>query len=114
MKIGLVSAAAMAVLVLSSSAFAQTPASAPAAATKPAAASPAPAATTTTTNTTSDYVEQRTGGDQVVTFGGDPLDGDPNSAYGFTIRRPPGILRANLIRPRVNFVSELLKSVENL
>jgi hypothetical protein len=107
MKIGLISTAAMAVLALSTSAFAQAPTPAP----KPSA--PA-AATPTTTNTTSEFVEQRTGSDQVVIFGGDRLDGDPNSAYGFTIRRPPGILRAGLIRPRVNFVSELLKSVENL
>ncbi len=61
-----------------------------------------------------EYVEQRVEGNQVITFPGDPLVGDLNSAYGFTIRRPPAVLRAGLIRPRVNFVSELLKSVENL
>jgi hypothetical protein len=59
-------------------------------------------------------VEQRVDGNQVVTFPGDPLPGDQNSAYGFTVRRPPGVIRALLIRPRMNFVSELLKSVENL
>jgi hypothetical protein len=108
MKIGLVSAVATAALVLCQTAFAQASASpAPA---KPAAA---PAATTSTV-TTGDYTEQRTGGDQVVEFKGDQLPGDVNSAYGFTVRRPPGVLRAGLIRPRVNFVSELLKSVENL
>lgn len=101
MKIGLVSVAAMAALVVSTTAFAQAP-------TSP----PAPAATTTTR--TSDYTEQRTEGSQVVTFGGDRLDGDPKGIYGDTIRRPPGVLRAQLIRPRMNFVSELLKSVENL
>jgi hypothetical protein len=110
MKIGLVSAVATAALVLCSTAFAQAPA--PAAAPKPAAAAPAAAATSTVTTT--DYTELRTGGDQVVEFKGDTLPGDTNSAYGFTIRRPPGVLRAGLIRPRVNFVSELLKSVENL
>ena len=99
MKIGLVSAVAMAALALSPTVLAQAP--------SPAAASP-------TAVTTTDYTEQRTGGDQVVVFTGDPLKGDENSAYGFTIRRPPGVLRAGLIRPRVNFVSELLKSVENL
>jgi hypothetical protein len=98
MKIGLVSAVAMVTLALSSTAFGQGPA--------------APAATTTTT--TPDYTEQRTGSDQVVTFPGDALAGDPNSAYGFTMRAPPRVLRAGLIRPRVNFVAELLKSVENL
>jgi outer membrane receptor protein involved in Fe transport len=111
MKIGLVSAVATATLVLSASAFAQAPTSAP----KPAATAAPPAAGSASNSvTTADYSEQRLDGSQVVTFGGDPLEGDSNSAYGFTIRRPPGVLRAQLIRPRVNFVSELLKSVENL
>ncbi|CAN5882081.1 hypothetical protein BH11MYX4_BH11MYX4_54830 [soil metagenome] len=100
MKIGLISAVALSALALATGASAQAPTS--------------PAAAPTTTVTTADYTEQRVGGDQVVTFPGDTLPGDNNSAYGFTIRRPPGVLRANLIRPRVNFVSELLKSVENL
>ena len=103
MKIGLVSAAVVATLALPMTAFAQAPA-----APKPAA--PAPAAVVTT----SDYSEQRVDGSQVVTFGGDPLKGDEHSTLGFSVRRPPGVLRAGLIRPRVNFVSELLKSVENL
>ena len=107
MKIGLVSAAALAVLALSTTAFAQAPTSAP----KPAA----PAARATpTTNTTAEYSELSVDGSQVVEFSGDPLKGDENSAYGFTMRSPPRVLRALLIRPRVNFVSELVKSVENL
>lgn len=77
-------------------------------------ATPALAQTPTSRVSTNDYTEQRAGSDQVVTFPGDELRGDENSAYGFTIRRPPGVMRAGLIRPRVNFVSELLKSVENL
>ena len=103
MKIGLVSAAVVAALALCTSAFGQAPAPAP----TPAAAAP-------TAVNTSDYSEQRVGGDQVVTFTGDPLKGDDKSTLGFTLRRPPGVLRAGLIRPRVNFVSELLKTVENL
>jgi|GEM_PF-2195418 len=96
MKIGLVSVVAMLTLALSSTAFAQAP-------TSPA------------TTTAPDYTEQRTvDGSQVVTFGGDPLKGDDNSAYGFSMRAPPRVLRAGLIRPRVNFVMELVKSVENL
>lgn len=109
MNFGLVSVAVVGTLALSTAAFAQGSAP-PVPSTKPAAA----AAARATTTTTSEYVEQQTDGSQVVTFGGDPLEGDPNSVYGFTIRRPPPILRAGLIRPRVNFVSELLKSVENL
>ena len=54
------------------------------------------------------------GGDQVVKFTGDELVGPNGGAYGDVIRRPPGVTRLGLIRPRMNFVSELLKSVENL
>ena len=98
-------------LALSTTAFAQAPTSAP----KPAApAAKATSATTTTTNTTAEYSELSVDGSQVVEFTGDPLKGDENSAYGFTMRSPPRVLRALLIRPRVNFVSELVKSVENL
>ena len=110
MKIGLVSAAALAMLALSTTAFAQAPTSAP----KPAPAAKATAAGTTTTSTTAEYSELSVDGSQVVEFTGDPLKGDENSAYGFTMRSPPRVLRALLIRPRVNFVSELVKSVENL
>ena len=101
MKIGLVSAAASALLALSQAAFAQAP-------------SPVAPATPSAPITTSEYVEQRVEGNQVVTFGGDPLKGDENSVYGFSVRTPPRVLRALLIRPRMNFVSELVKSVENL
>ena len=74
-----------------------------------------PATQPAVTRTTADYTEQGVlGGDQVVTFGGDQLEGDPDSYFGFTLRRPPGIIRHGLIRPRTNFVTELLKSVENL
>jgi hypothetical protein len=39
-----------------------------------------------------------------------PFEESPKSAS----KRPPGVLKTALIRLRVNFVSELLKSVENL
>jgi hypothetical protein len=118
MKIGLVSAAALASFALSSTAFAQAPTSAPKASPPPAAVAKATATNATnatnTTNTTNDYKEASVDGSQVVEFTGDPLQGDENSAYGFSMRAPPRVLRALLIRPRVNFVSELVKSVENL
>ncbi len=95
MKIGLVFAVAIGTLALSSTAFAQAP------------TSPAP-------TSAPDYAESRVDGSQVVTFGVDSLEGDANSAYGFSMRAPPRVLRAGLIRPRVNFVMELVKSVENL
>lgn len=69
----------------------------------------------TQTHKTNDYVEQNSlGGDSVVTFTGDELAAPPGGAYGDTIRRPPGVMRVGLIRPRMNFVMEMLKSVENL
>jgi hypothetical protein len=60
------------------------------------------------------YDEKIVDGNQVVKFGDDDLPALPYSAYGDTIRRPPGVTRVGLIRPRMNFVMELLKSVENL
>jgi hypothetical protein len=69
----------------------------------------------TQTHKTNDYVEQSTiGGDSVVSFTGDELAAPPGGAYGDIMRRPPGIMRVGLIRPRMNFVMEMLKSVENL
>jgi hypothetical protein len=63
---------------------------------------------------TNDYTEQNVGGDQVVKFTGDELVGPPNGFLGDSIRPLPGAIRVQLIRPRLNFVPELLKSVENL
>jgi len=34
--------------------------------------------------------------------------------YGGVVTRPPSVIKNLLIRPRMNFVPELLKSVENL
>lgn len=47
------------------------------------------------------------------------FDDDPLAAGGFgpgdaTIRVRPGAVRTTLIRPRTSFVTEMLKSVENL
>lgn len=91
-----------ATLALGPMAAAQTPA-------KPGAAAPA-----ITKIRTADYTEQVTGGDQIVTFTGDELPAPAGGMYGDLVRRPPGVTRVGLIRPRLNFVPELLKSVENL
>jgi hypothetical protein len=63
---------------------------------------------------TADYRESRVDGDQVVEFPGDPLGTDGPSIYGDVVRRPPGVIRMGLVRLRLNFVTELVKSVENL
>jgi len=60
------------------------------------------------------YSEAKVEGGSVVTFEKDAIAGGGPSALGDTIRRPPGAIRVGLIRPRFNFVPELLKSVENL
>ena len=94
MKIGL--AVVLSVSSIASVAYAQQP-------TSPAR-----------TVVTKEYAERQLEGNQVVTFGDDkllPSDSDP---YGGMIRPPPRVLRIGLIRPRANFVPELLKSVENL
>ena len=60
------------------------------------------------------YQESRVEGGSVVSFETDGLHADGTSFMGDSIRRPPGAVRVGLIRPRFNFVPELLKSVENL
>jgi hypothetical protein len=93
MKIRLVSAAVLAVLSTSALAAAQP-------------AQPAQRG--------SDYTEQKVDGGTVVTFPGDQLPGDASDPYYGIVRVPPRALRAGLIKPRMNFVPELLKSVEHL
>ncbi len=60
------------------------------------------------------YQESKVEGGSVVSFETDGLRGDGTNFMGETIRRPPGAVRVGLIRPRFNFVPEMLKSVENL
>ncbi|AKV02175.1 hypothetical protein AKJ09_08838 [Labilithrix luteola] len=85
--------AAVSAAFLPSQAFAQTPSS----------------------STSATYVERKVGSDQEIIFPEeDSLVGDPLSTYGFGVMPAPRVLRAGLIRPRNNFLPELLKSVENL
>ena len=60
---------------------------------------------------TPQYSERSTDGDQVVTFTGDELAGMSGGPYGNLVVKPPGVVRVGLIRPRLNFVSALVKSV---
>jgi len=70
---------------------------------------------TTRTTRTADYTEQKdVTGDQVVKFTGDELAGGNGSPSSTLIIRTTGPARVPLIRPRLNFIPELLKSVENL
>jgi hypothetical protein len=60
------------------------------------------------------YKETQTGGDQSVFFKDDPLAAGGLSPYEALLRVSPSPKRVMLLRPRTQFVPELLKSVENL
>lgn len=60
------------------------------------------------------YQEQKIGSDQAVTFCDDPLLADDGAPLIAATGHPGRAFRANLIRPRTQFVTELLKTVENL
>ncbi|NOU26460.1 MAG: hypothetical protein HOO96_01025 [Polyangiaceae bacterium] len=98
-----VSAVLTLALTLSSSvALAQTPAAA------------APAAAAKVDACGKGYSDNVAGEQRTVTFCDDLGDGSSHTPMIDVIRRPPGALRLGLIRPRVQFISEMLKSVENL
>jgi hypothetical protein len=103
-------AAFAAVLTFGPAAGAQQPSQPLSAPTRPRPAESASGGVTRT----ADYSEQSVGGDQVVKFTGDELMTEGRGYFGNLIRPLPGVTRVGLIRPRLNFVSELLKSVENL
>jgi hypothetical protein len=61
-----------------------------------------------------DYSEQRTDSGTAVTFKEDLTTGSTLDAAGGTIVVQRSAFRMGLVRPRLNFVSEMLKSVESL
>jgi hypothetical protein len=109
-KLLLAAPAALGFCLFSTVAFAQG--ARPAAPTNGGSATTRPAETTTTTTT--DYTEHRTEGSNVVIFKEDLVGAGNQNPLGDTVRPPPGAVRVGLLRPRYNFVSEMLKSVENL
>jgi hypothetical protein len=60
------------------------------------------------------YVEQRTAEGQDVRFVDDPLDGVAHGQIGVQITAWITARRFQLVRPRQNFVPELLRGVEAL
>ncbi|MCA9586104.1 MAG: hypothetical protein KC657_12180 [Myxococcales bacterium] len=58
--------------------------------------------------------ERRSDGDAVVSFKDDVMGASGGAPLGDIIKPTPIATRAGLMRPRFNFVGELLKSVENL
>ena len=63
---------------------------------------------------TSTYVENQNGKDQNIQFKDDVLDAHGFGAGDVTIRVMPAPKRVLLLRPRTQFVTEMLKSVEAL
>jgi len=60
------------------------------------------------------YTETRTESGSAVIFDEDVTTGSTLGANGATIRAPSAAFRMGLVRPRLNFVAEMLKSVEAL
>ncbi len=60
------------------------------------------------------YVEHAASGEQNVIFKDDPLAAGGLGPNDFRITVPPTAKRVTLLRPRTQFVQEMLKSVENL
>lgn len=79
-----------------------------------AAQTPAAAAPAKVDSCGKGYSDDVAGEQRTVTFCDDLGDGSSHTPMIDVIRRPPGALRLGLIRPRVQFISEMLKSVENL
>lgn len=60
------------------------------------------------------YADHDVGSDRIVEFNDDLIGGTPFEMAGVLLRHAPRVLRAGLLRPRLHFVGELVKSVENL
>ena len=71
------------------------------------------AAADQTTNT-ADYTESKGTDGNAVTFKDDPLQAGGLDPNGVNLKLRGGPKRFLLIRPRLQFVTELLKSVENI
>jgi hypothetical protein len=67
-----------------------------------------------TTQKADDYMSQSDSSGQKVVFKDDPLTASPLSGTGDAMVLRPRVARMGLIRPRVQFIQEMLKSVESL
>ncbi|MDB4997859.1 MAG: hypothetical protein JWM74_5291 [Myxococcaceae bacterium] len=68
----------------------------------------------TKTTTGDGFMDQTDKDGQRVMFKDDPLAAENRGSTGATILVRPTAARVGLLRPRVQFVTEMLKSVENL
>lgn len=74
----------------------------------------APAVASAQTGDRPGYSEQRTDGGSSVVFDDDKALGKGLDPFADLIKGPPRATRLMLLRPRYNFVPEMLKSVENI
>jgi hypothetical protein len=65
-------------------------------------------------DTPNTYVERNDGSNQNVTFTDDPMTAPGFDARGGLITIRPSAVRMMLLRPRTQFITQMLKSVENL
>lgn len=61
-----------------------------------------------------DFVDQTDKDGQRVVFKDDPMTADTMGSTGAVLVLRPSAARVGLLRPRVEFIREMLKSVENL
>ena len=60
------------------------------------------------------FSEQKTENGSSVAFDDDLGIGTAYDPFADIVKGPPRVARVNLLRPRYNFIPEMLKSVENL
>jgi hypothetical protein len=72
------------------------------------------AATSASADNTTTYVEKKDGNDQNVIFTDDPMTAPGMGPLGEQIKVRPSAVRMMLLRPRTQFITQMLKSVENL
>ncbi len=72
------------------------------------------AASSAFADNTSTYVEKKDGNDQNVIFTDDPMTAPGMGPLGDPIKVRPSAVRMMLLRPRTQFIMQMLKSVENL
>jgi hypothetical protein len=67
-----------------------------------------------TTPNANTYVEKNDGSNQNVTFTDDPMTAGGIDPRGVVLTVRPSAVRMMLLRPRTQFITQMLKSVENL
>ena len=61
-----------------------------------------------------DYLDQKDATGHSVVFKDDPMTAAGRDASGYVLTVRPGAARVGLLKPRVHFIVEMLKSIESL